>query len=78
MRNLAKFLAAFLATTFVACEDVPAPYEIFGGGNQNTEVTSLYYSSSNLYTGWELRAITPEQPIISQLCSKLTFLRTIV
>ena len=33
MRNLAKFLAAFLATTFVACEDVPAPYEIFGGGN---------------------------------------------
>lgn len=62
MRNLAKFLAAFLATTFVACEDVPAPYEIFGGGNQNTEVTSLYYSSSNLYTGWELRAITPEQP----------------
>ena len=62
MRNLARFLAAFLAATFVACEDVPAPYEIFSGDNQNTEVTSLYYSSSNLYTGWELCAITPEQP----------------
>lgn len=62
MKPFAKILAALSAMALVACEDVPAPYEVFDGDNQKPEVTSIYYSSSNLYTGWDVVAVTPDQP----------------
>ena len=62
MKFFAKLLAPLFVLALAACEDVPAPYEVFDGDNEKPQVTSIYYSSSNLYTGWDVVAITPDQP----------------
>ena len=63
MKLFAKLLAPLFAVALTACEDVPAPYEVFDGdNNEKPQATSIYYSSTNLYTGWSLVAVTPEQP----------------
>ena len=42
---------------------MPAPYGVFDGdNNEKPQVTSIYYSSSNLYTGWSVVAVTLDQP----------------
>ena len=48
------FGAALL--TLASCDDVPAPYELYSG-DTTEEVTSIYYTSENLYTGWTGYAI---------------------
>ena len=63
MKFFAKLLAPLFAMALTACEDVPAPYEVFDGdNNEKPQATSIYYSSSNLYTGWSVVAVTPDQP----------------
>ena len=48
---------AIAAMTFTACEDVPAPYDIPGGGGGGN-TGSLPYTSANLNTGWTLQEVT--------------------
>lgn len=54
------FALAMMATTFISCEDVPAPYD--DPNNNQKKEGAIPYSSVNLYTGWTLHSITAEQP----------------
>lgn len=62
MKKIFSFIVGALVLGFASCEDVPAPYELFAGDGQKEEVTSIYYTSSNLYTGWSLVAEGENQP----------------
>lgn len=53
------FSVALLAASFVACEDIPMPYEINVG--EAAPETSVYYSSTALNNGWSLQAEGADQ-----------------
>ncbi len=66
MKKIFQTLAIALMGTFAlcCCEDVPAPYPTPGEGNgsNNSPLSSLPYTSSNLLADWTTLAITNGDP----------------
>ncbi len=63
MKNLLKSMMFALLGVFAlsSCEDVPAPYGIPGQSGSDDD-GSIIYSSKNLNTGWQVFALTDDNP----------------
>ncbi len=61
MKLLSKIFSLFcLLACFAACEDIPMPYEPQTEDDSND--STIYYSSASLYNGWTLVKIGDNQP----------------